>query len=201
MSDLIIIGGGGHAKVIADIATETGYKILGFLDDNPDISKLLCHSHLGGINDAAKFADKAEFVIAIGNNNMRKTISEKFNLKFATLVHPTAIIGSEVEIGDGSVVMANAVINACAKIGSHCIVNTAAVIEHDCTIGDFTHISPNATLCGTVKIGNNCHIGAGATVINNITICPDCIIGAGAIVIKDIESAGTYVGIPAKTIK
>ena len=201
MSDLIIIGGGGHAKVIADIATANGYKILGFLDDNPNISKLLCHSHLGGINDAVKFADKAKFVIAIGNNNVRKTISEKFNLKFATLVHPTAAIGSEVEIGEGSVVMANAVINACAKIGSHCIINTCAVIEHDGIIDDFTHISPNATLCGTVKIGNNCHIGAGATVINNKSICQDCIIGAGAVVTENIETPGTYIGIPMRKIK
>lgn len=201
MHDLIIIGGGGHAKVIADIATLNGYKILGFLDDNPAITKLLDFDKLGKIEDAPLFADKAQFIIAIGNNAVRKEIAEKYNLNFATLVHPTAIIGSQVEIGEGSVVMPSVVINSSSKIGEHCIINSASVIEHDNIIGDFTHISPNATLCGTVKIGDGCHIGANATVINNISICDNTIIGAGTVVIRNIEKSGTYIGIPAKVIK
>lgn len=201
MSNLIIIGGGGHAKVVADIALLNGYKILGFLDDNPDITKLLDFDRLGRIDDAHLFADKAEFMLAIGNNSIRKNIAEKFSLNFATLIHPTAIIGSQVKIGKGTVVMASAVINSSAKIGEHCIINSASIIEHDCTIGDFTHISPNATLCGTTRIGDTCHIGAGATVINNKCICDNTIIGAGAVIIEDIEATGTYIGFPARKIK
>lgn len=201
MHDLIIIGGGGHAKVIADIASLNGYKILGFLDDNPAITKLLDFDKLGKIDDAHLFADKAQFIIAIGNNAVRKEIAEKYNLSFATLVHPTAVIGSQVEIGKGTVVMPAVVINSSSKIGEHCIINSASVIEHDNTIDNFTHISPNAALCGTVKIGKNCHIGANATIINNTNICDNCIIGAGAVVTKNIENSGTYIGIPAKVIK
>ncbi len=201
MHNLIIIGGGGHAKVIADIASLNGYKILGFLDDSPNITKLLDFDKLGKIEDAPLYADKAQFIIAIGNNAVRKEIAEKYNLNFATLVHPSAIIGSQVEIGKGTVVMPAVVINSSSKIGEHCIINSASVIEHDNIIGDFTHISPNATLCGTVKIGDGCHIGAGATIINNLTVCNNCIIGAGAVVTKNIEKSGTYVGVPAKSIK
>lgn len=198
MSDLIVIGGGGHAKVIIDIAVAQGYKVLGFLDDNPKAEKLLGYDKLGAVSDAVKFSDKAEFVIAIGNNEIRKKIASEYNLNFATLVHPSAVIGSDTNIAEGTVVMPNAVVNASAKIGKHCIINTAAVVEHDCKIGDFVHISPNATLCGTVHIGDNCHIGAGVTVINNLAVCDDCIVGAGAVVIKEISTKGTYFGVPAK---
>ncbi|MBR6533776.1 MAG: acetyltransferase [Clostridia bacterium] len=201
MHDLIIIGAGGHAKVIADIATANDYNIIGFLDDNCDIQKLLNFDRLGKIEDAPLFSNKAQFIIAIGNNAVRKEIAQKYNLSFATLIHPTAVIGSQVEIHKGTVVMPLAVINSSSKIGEHCIINSASVIEHDNTINNFTHISPNATLCGTVKIGKNCHIGANATVINNTNICDDCVIGAGAVVTKNIEKSGTYIGIPAKVIK
>ena len=201
MSDLIIIGGGGHAKVVADIATLNGYKILGFLDDNPDVTKLLDFDRLGRIDDAHLFSDNAEFILAIGNNSIRKELAEKSGLNFATLIHPTAVIGSQVQIGKGSVVMPSAVINSSAKIGEHCIINSASIIEHDSIIGAFTHISPNATLCGTVKIGDTCHIGANATVINNKSICDNTIVGAGAVVTENIEAPGTYVGVPMRKIK
>ena len=201
MRDLIIIGAGGHAKVIADIAIAVGYNVRGFLDDNPNTQKFLAYGKLGNVSDATRFSKSAEFVIAIGNNEVRKSIAEKYDLSFATLIHPTAVIGSQVEIGKGSVVMPLAVINANSKIGKHCIINTAAVIEHDNCFGDYSHISPNATLCGTVSVGSNCHVGAGATVINNTNVCDNCVIGAGAVVIKDIEISGTYIGVPARVIK
>lgn len=201
MDNLIIIGAGGHAKVIADIACANGYTVLGFVDDNPNILNLLQFKKLGSVQDLPKFANTAKFVIGIGSNTVREKIAKTYNLNFVTLVHPTAVVGSNVTIQDGTVVMPHAVINADAKIGSHCIINSSAVVEHDCDIGDFSHVAPNATLCGTVKVGEMCHIGAGATVINNLTICKNCIIGAGAVVVKDIDKSNTYIGIPAKEIK
>lgn len=201
MHNLIIIGAGGHAKVISDIAKENNYNLLGFLDDNESLTELSGLTRLGKIADCENFSDKAEFVIAIGNNAVRKRIAEEYNLAFATLIHPCAVISPNATIGEGSVVMPLSVINANAKIGKHCIINTASVVEHDNDIGNFTHISPNATLCGSVTIGEMCHIGASATVINNITICDNCIIGAGAVVTKNINNLGTYVGVPAKVIK
>jgi sugar O-acyltransferase (sialic acid O-acetyltransferase NeuD family) len=201
MHNLIIIGAGGHAKVVVDIANALGYNILGFLDDNTAINEFANLKQLGKIEDCTKYIDKAKFVIAIGNNAVRKRIAEEYNLKFATLIHPSAVVSPNATIGEGSVVMPLCVINSNTQIGEHCIINTAAIVEHDNTIGNFSHISPNATLCGTVNIGDLCHIGAAATVINNTDICSGCIIGAGAVVTKDINKSGTYVGVPAKVIK
>lgn len=201
MHNLIIIGAGGHAKVIVDIANALGYNILGFLDDNTAINEFANLKQLGKIEDCTKYIDKAKFVIAIGNNATRKAIAQRYELNFATLIHPTAVVSCEAKIGKGSVVMPKAVINSAAKIGEHCIINTASVVEHDNQIGSFSHISPNATLCGTVNIGEDCHIGASATVINNLSVCDNCTIGAGAVVTKNILEKGTYIGVPAKEMK
>lgn len=201
MCDLIIIGGGGHAKVIADIAVFNDYNVRGFLDDNISAEEFFGYRRLGSICDCIKYQE-CFFVIAIGNNKIRRSIAEKYNtLNYATLIHPTACIGSEVQIGAGTVVMPNTVINASAKVGEFCIVNSGAVIEHECCIGDFTHLSPNCTVCGVSKIGNNCWLGAGSTINNVLSICDDVILGSGAVVIKDITKGGTYVGVPAKITK
>ena len=201
MRDLIIIGGSGHAKVIADIAILNGYNIRGFLDDNENIECFFGCKRLGSICDCVKYEDCC-FIVAIGNNKIRRSISEKYNtLNYITLVHPSACIGSDVEIGVGTVVMPSVVINASTKIGDFCIVNSGAIVEHDCCIGDFTHISPKCTVCGVTIIGSNCWLGAGSTIKNVITICDDVTIGLGAVVVKEITKGGTYIGVPAKLIK
>ncbi len=198
---LIILGGGGHGKVVADIARKLGYREIAFLDDT-HIGTVMGYPVLGGIADAEQFLDgNTEYVIAIGGNATRKRIAQCHDLPWATLIHPTAVIGTQADIGTGTVVMANAVVNPCARIGAHCILNTACVVEHDNVIGDYTHISPRAALAGTVTIGEGTHVGIGATVKNNVTICGGCTIGAGAVVVKQIEESGTYVGVPARKIK
>lgn len=202
MEKVIIIGAGGHAKVIADIIIKSGDTLMGFLDDDlllPDT--ILDHPNLGIISDAPKYKDSCSFVIGIGNNEIRKRIVENYDLNWYTAIHPSAQIAMDTEIGRGSVVMACAVINTSAKIGQHCIVNTGAIVEHDNQIGDFVHISPNAVLCGTVTVGALSHIGASATVRNNLSICPDTQIGMGACVVNDITEKGIYVGVPAKILK
>lgn len=201
MHNVIIIGAGGHAKVVADIVIKAGDKLLGFLDDNKKASVLDGYDVIGTIKDCKNFSDDTEFVIAIGDNNVRKKISCEYNLKWYTAIHPSARIGICCQIGEGSVVMANAVINPCTKIGKHAIVNTAVVIEHDNVIDDFVHISPNATLCGEVTVGERTHIGASAVIKNGISIADNVIIGVGSAVVKDIEASGKYVGIPAKIMK
>lgn len=197
---VIILGAGGHAKVIADIILTRGEKLIGFLDDNAS-NDILGYPVLGRICDINKYADNHTFVIGIGNNHVRKSISEKYSVNWYTAIHPDAIVARNVEICDGSVVMARTVINPSTRIGRHCIINTAVVVEHDNIIDDYVHISPNATLCGTVHIGELTHIGAGATVKNNVSICGNCIIGAGAVAVKDILEKGVYVGMPAGLLK
>lgn len=198
---LVIIGASGHGKVIADIALRNGYGIIGFLDDNEKVKTILEFNVIGKIDEIDKWADDCEFVIAIGNSSIRERIAETYNVKWATLVHPTVNIGLDVNIGEGTVVMANAVLNSSVTVGKHCIVNTGAIIEHDNVLEDYVHISPNATLAGTVYVGKKTHIGAGAIVRNNLSVAGEVTVGAGAVVVKDIDETGVYVGIPARRMR
>lgn len=203
---VVIIGAGGHAKVIADIIEKSGDTVYGFLDDNKATGEKVLEEYkiLGKIDDCIYLQEKDKqlyFVIAIGNNYIRKSIYEKYKLNYYTAIHPTAVIGMQVNIEEGTVVMANACINSNTKIGKNCIINTGVIVEHDNIIEDYVHISPNATLCGTVKVGTFTHIGAGAVIKNNIEITNDCIIGVGAVVVKNIEEKGIYVGIPARRME
>lgn len=196
---VIIIGASGHGKVVADIILKSGDKVVGFLDDNPNIGERFIGFYvLGSVNDYKKY--DTEFVIAVGNASIRERIAEKMvDATWYTAIHPTAVISDiGVEIGEGTVVMANAVINTGARIGKHCIINSGSIVEHDNRIDDFVHISVGAKLAGTVSVGKSSWIGIGATVSNNVNICENCMIAAGAVVIKDIEEAGTYVGVPVK---
>ena len=195
---LVIIGAGGHGKVIADIALKNCYTNICFVDDNAT-GDVMGFPIIGTSIEIERLNDgNTDFVIGIGNNATRKLIAEKYDVNFVTLVHPSAQIGVNVSIGKGTVVMAGAVINPCAMVGEHCIINTGAIVEHDNVIEDYAHISPNAALGGTVRVGECTHIGIGATVKNNTEICSDCTIGAGAVVVKNIKEPGTYVGVPIR---
>lgn len=201
MNRLIIIGAGGHGKVIADNALKNGYQSICFVDDR-EKGDVMGLPVIGTSEEISHLNDgNTDFIIGIGNNAVRKAIAEKYKVNWVSIVHPSAQIAWNAKIGKGTVVLANAVINACASVGEHCIINTGAIVEHDNVIENYVHISPNAALGGTVHIGMNSHIGIGATVINNIDVCADCMIGAGAVVVKNIVEKGTYVGIPTKRKK
>lgn len=200
---VVIIGASGHGKVIADIIVNSDDKVLGFLDDADDVQgkKIIGFPVLGKIADYVNYRD-CEFVIAIGNPFIREKIAIELPVKWYTAIHPTAVISSlDVEIGEGTVIMANAVVNPSVKIGKHCIINTGAIVEHDNILEDYVHLSPNVTLTGIVKVGKSTHIGAGSCTKQVINIASDCIIGAGSVIVKDITESGTYVGVPARKIK
>lgn len=203
---VIIIGASGHARVIADIVKASGDEVVGFLDDNQELQGKIIFENKSVLgttqeNDVLKYTDYY-FIIGIGSNRVRKLISEKYpSLKWYTAIHPSAIIGSNVEIGEGTAIMAGTVINIGSRIGRHCIVNTASSLDHDNILEDYVHISPGSHLAGTVKIGESTWICSGVTIINNITIGNDNIIGAGATVIRNVDEPGTYVGVPVKKIK
>ncbi|MBQ9083009.1 MAG: acetyltransferase [Clostridia bacterium] len=197
--NLIIIGAGGHGRVIADIAVLCGYTNIGFLDDGADLTVPI----LGKTADFRRYLTTHSFFVAIGNNAVRERITNDLasaGAALPSLIHPSAVIGSHVRIGDGTAVMAGAVINTGASLGRGVIVNTCASADHDCTVCDFAHVSVGAHLAGTISVGPRTMIGVGAAVINNISICGDCTVGAGAVVIRDITVPGTYVGVPAKKL-
>ena len=200
MNRFVIIGAGGHAKVIADIALKSGYMDIRFVDDHATCD-VMGFPIVGIVDDITHLNDDdTDFVIGIGNNAVRKVIAERYDVNWVTLIHPSAQVALRTKIGKGTVVMANAVVNACATVGEHCIINTGAIVEHDNVIENYVHISPNAALGGTVRVGAETHVGIGATINNNIEICSDCIIGAGAVVIRDIKTSGTYIGVPIREI-
>lgn len=197
---IAIIGAGGHAKVVAEVAISAGYEIAFFVADDKQ-------EHFGhSVINFENFLDSnvKEAAIGIGDNVARKRVFDaltKNGINCPVIIHKSSIVSPTAKIGEASVVMPNAVINADAAIGIGCIVNTATVIEHDCIIGDFTHISPNAALAGGVSVGKMSHIGIGANVIQLIKIGKECIIGAGASVVSDIPKHTTAVGVPARVIK
>lgn len=201
--DIIIIGAGGHASVVIDTIKSVNneqhtWNILGCLEDG-NIKKCLEIPVIGKVDDFKNHdLDKTYFFIAIGNNEIRANIYKKMNnCKFPTLCHPNSTIGSNVNIGLGSLLMSNTIINANTIIGEHCIINTGAIVEHDCKISNFVHISPGTTLCGNVSVGESSHIGAGSVIIPNKNIVENIIIGAGSVIIRDCIEVGTYVGNPA----
>lgn len=192
---LVIIGAGGHGKVIADNALKNGYTDICFVDDHA-AGACMGFPIIGTSEDISNLNDgKTDFVIAVGSNEIRKRIAQAHDVNWVTLIHPSAQIAVHVSIGKGTVVMAGAVINACASVGEHCIINTGAIVEHDNAIGDYVHLSPGVKLSGTVTVGACTWIGTGACVINNIDICGRCTIGAGAVVIRNVTEEGTYVGV------
>ena len=201
MNRLVIIGAGGHGKVIADNAIKNGYTDICFVDDKAT-GACMGFPIIGSCNNLEMLNDgSTDFIIGIGNNTTRKLIAEKYNVKWVSIIHPSAQIAVNVTIREGTVVMAGAVVNVCTSIGKHCIINTCAVIEHDNVIENYVHVSPNAALGGTVRIGALTHVGIGATVKNNTEICSDCTIGAGAVVVKNIKEPGTYIGVPTRKIR
>lgn len=199
---LMVVGANGHGKVVADIAQRMGhYHDIGFLDDDPSIKEAMGIPVLGNCSDFSKFIASSDIFVAIGHPAIRKRLLEQLEdmgADIPILIHPQAIIGRNVILDIGSVVMAGAVINPDARIGKGCIVNTCASVDHDCILEDYVHVSVGAHLAGAVTVGENTWIGIGAVVKNNISICSDSMIGAGAVVVNDITETGTYIGIPAK---
>lgn len=202
---LLIIGASGHGKVVADIALQMKrWHMIAFLDDDENTKTCLGREVIGKSSDAPRYIDTYDILVGIGNNATREMIQEKLQREgasFPVLIHPSAQIGSHVDLGSGTVVMASSVINCSTKIGKGSIINTGATVDHDNWIEDYVHISPGVTTGGNVKVGKGTWIGIGSIVSNNINITSGCTVGAGAVVIKDIADSGTYIGLPARKMK
>jgi len=207
MDSLVVIGGGGHAKVIISIVNKLKqYDVAGYID-KVDRGIILGARHLGDDDILHRLIKKdgvTDAVIGIGHlkdNALRHKLSEKLSkmgFSFPSIVSPAAMVNEDVIIGRGTVVMDGVVINSGTRIGEYCILNTSSSIDHDCRIGHFVHVGPGATLSGGVKIGNDSLIGAGATITHYKTVGPDCLIGAGAVVIDDCLEETTYLGVRAR---
>lgn len=201
-SKLAIIGAGGHGKVCADIASLMDkWEEIIFLDNSKMGKTILGFKVIDSSKNWSNYNQKYDFFIAIGDNKNREKVHLDLKSKsasIATLIHPSAIISSDVKVAEGTLIAAGVVVNPSTKIGKGAILNTACTIDHDSKIGDFVHISPGAHLAGTVSVGNISWLGISSIVKNNVTICEDVIVGAGGVVVKNINESGTYVGVPVK---
>lgn len=207
MKKIIILGAGGHAKVLIDALLASNNHIYALTDANSELkgSKVFGIPVIG--NDAKILsynADEILLVNGLGSTHstvLRKKVYNKWVSKgyeFKSVIHPKAVISNLANIGNGNQVLANAVINAGAILAENCIINTAAIVEHDCQISNHVHISPNATVLGNVKIGAESHIGAGATILQNLSVGERCLVGAGAVVVKSVATEQKVLGVPAK---
>ncbi len=194
---MILFGASGHGKVILDILRRRGVEPIAFWDDRPTTGRLMGVEVIQ--TPEPPLCD--QMIVSVGNNRIRASLVDRFiNQRFGIAIHPSALIGEDVEIGEGTVVMAGVKINSGTRIGKHCILNTGCSVDHDCSLGDFAHISPQATLTGGVSVGEGSHIGAAAVVIPGISIGRWCILGAGSVLIRDLPEGTKAVGSPARSI-
>lgn len=196
MLPIVMIGGGGHASVLAEILLQQDRKILAVisLEDISECSVFKGIKHLRNDSDVLTFnKDQVLLVNGIGlmpKSNLKRNINEYFlslGYRFETVISDSALVSPSAVIESGVQILSAVIINAGSKIGAHTIINTAALVEHDCDIGSYNHLSPRCVLCGQVNTKINVFIGANATVLNNVSIGNNSIVGAGCTIRKRID--------------
>ncbi|MDQ6981929.1 MAG: acetyltransferase [Mariprofundus sp.] len=206
MNQLLILGAGGHGKVMAETAEAKGvWNKIGLLDDRHAVlDGSLRWPVLEKIEKAARFVSEySHATVAVGDFRKRlEWLDMLASLGFSipTLIHPKAWVSPSASLAEGCVVMANATVQADATLGRGCIVNTGASVDHDCSIGDGVHICPGVSLGGDVIVGYGSWLGIGSSVIQGIHIGGHATVGAGAAVISDVSDCLTVVGVPARGI-
>lgn len=202
-TDLLVIGAGGHAKVVIDVARAAGFTPVAALDPGSIGSTCNGVEVVGSDDKSAELlaAGLTQCAVAIGDNRLRLRIGERLrDMGFAlpALVHPSAITSPSATIGAGTVVMPLAVINAAAAVGELVIVNSAAVVEHDCHLGNGSHVAPGTRLGGCVSIGRGAMVGIGSALRPGSSIGDFSVVGAGSTVIGDLPAECVAVGTPAR---
>lgn len=204
-NSLLILGCGGHGRVVADAALEAGYDEIAFLDDGEPGRLPPDTRMLGPLSVAGELVrDWPNAIAAAGDVALRlRLFGTLRELAFRTpfIVHPSAVISRNVILGDGVFVAAGAIIGTGSRIGEAAIVNTGARIDHDCEIGSGAHIAPGATLSGGVTIGERAWLGTGCSVRQGVSIGNGALVGVGAAVVDDLAAGRTYAGVPAKPMK
>lgn len=204
----VILGAGGHARVLAEALLRAGQPVMGCVA--PEVSgELPTHvTHLGN-DEVLDSYGAGDVVLVNGLGSVRQPVQRirvfdqwhARGYRFASVVHPGAQIASDVLLGEGVQIMAGAVVQPGCRLGVNVIVNTGAVVDHDCTIGAHAHLAPGVVLSGGVHVGEGAHIGTGARVIQGVSIGTQAVVGAGAVVIADVPSHVTVVGVPARQLK
>lgn len=200
---LRILGFGGHARSVADVALACGIRHLSFADEKArDGESFLGFPIVKAFEDV--LPEGWQYFPAAGDNGKRQIQTEQIKTNcwpLATVISPTATIGVGATIGAGSFVGHHSHVGPMAVIGEACILNTGCIVEHDCLVGNYTHVSVNAVLAGASRLGDLVFMGTGSTVIDKCSVSDRVTLGAGAVVVEEIVESGLYVGIPAKRIR
>jgi acetyltransferase EpsM len=207
---LVVIGGGGHARVIIDAASSTGeFHVLGFLDPAPceETRALLEVDRLGGDEAAAQLlatAANLQFALGVGAlrpSPDRRAIVDRYDrlgAKWATVIHGGATVASTSSLGVGAVVLAGAIVGPGAVMGRHVIVNSGAIVEHDVEVGDYVVLGPGALLGGGAQVGAGAFVGLGANIRDHVRIGPDATVAMGAVVVDHVPATVVVAGTPAR---
>jgi sugar O-acyltransferase (sialic acid O-acetyltransferase NeuD family) len=199
---VIVIGGGGHAKVVVSTLLDAKIEVLGIYDDNPTkCGTEICGVRIVGPITGLDSSVETNAIMAIGDNKTRRAVAERFQrLHWLTVIHPKAVVHSSVMIGKGSAIFAGAIIQPDVVIGDHCVINSNATVDHDCRICDYVHVGPGSCLAGEVTVGEGTFLGTGVVAIVGRSIGEWSIVGAGGVVIRDVPANVTAVGIPARVM-
>lgn len=202
---LLVLGCGGHGRVVADAALDCGYEEVAFLDDAASVDRPAGLRVLGPFKAATELANEWPVAIAaVGNGAMRLDLFHSLRrMAFQTpsIVHPSAVVSRGASLSEGVFVGVGAIINVGVRIGDAVIVNTGARIDHDCEIGAGSHIAPGATLSGGVVVGERAWLGTGCAVRQGVKIGSGALIGVGAAVVSDLEADKTFAGVPARILE
>jgi sugar O-acyltransferase (sialic acid O-acetyltransferase NeuD family) len=207
LENIFLLGSSGHARVVADIIERSNnYHICFIFDDMESLhdTQIFGYHVIGGRKRlllACRYHNVNTAIVTIGDNRTRSNLHsqlQELGISFGKAIHPSAQIGTDVIVSEGTVIMANVVINPGVNLGRGVILNTKSSVDHDCQVGDFSHLGPGCTLCGGVKIHQGVFLGAGVTVIPNIIIGPHAVVGAGSTVIDNLAEGAVVVGSPAR---
>lgn len=208
MKKLLIIGSGGHAKVVLDILKsdyKNKFEIVGLISNDPVGSKINDIKVVGNDSDLERYKNKADYTfVAIGDNLKRYKISKKLKrlgFQLISIISKNSFISSSCIIDNNVVIMPGVVINTSSVINEGCIINTSSSIDHDCYIGSYSHVAPGVHLAGSVQLGEGVFLGVGVSIIPKIKIGSWSLVGAGSCVVKDIPEKTLSYGVPAKVIK
>jgi sugar O-acyltransferase (sialic acid O-acetyltransferase NeuD family) len=206
MADRFLVwGAGGHGRVVRDVIEAGGGEVVGFVSRDAVASvdglPVYAEAEFRSAGNAALPFGATALALGIGDNGSRlRAFESKRHLGWPKCIHPSAIVGRDVQVGDATVVMPCVVINTGTLIGPAAILNSGAIVEHDCSVGEGAHLSPGSVLCGGVCVGRLAWIGSGATVKPGVSIGEGAVVGAGATVIRDVSAGLTVVGTPARPV-
>lgn len=202
---LILVGGGGHAKILLDSMDRNRYEVVGILDAFIPVGTRVGGIPVLGGDDMAPHLYETgvhhAIITTVGNRGIFSQLIDKYKkmgFLFPQIIHQASHVSESASLGEGVALLVNSCVNADAKLGAYVTVNSNAVVEHDCIVGEGTHVAPCSVLLGGCHVGKNCLVGAGSVVLPQIKLGDNCVVGAGSVVTRDLPEGATAYGNPAK---